>query len=169
MINVLFVTDEYVRQNFPIPERMSSVQLEGFIKAAQLTHLTSQIGYCLYERLEDGVDAEDLTTDEIEVYKVCQYLTGMYTYQVASEFLKSELSNTKHEEANSSRWSIDEKISAMQSQIDSIESRLRRLIDASTDISDLAKADNCNYGLDIDYDSVISYPYPYDYLQDEDC
>tara|TARA_R110002020_G_scaffold401365_1_gene611609 strand:- start:592 stop:1143 length:552 start_codon:yes stop_codon:yes gene_type:complete len=165
MIKILLITDEYLRKNFPIPARMNSSQIEGFIKAAQLTHLTSFTGYCLYEHIEDKVVAQTLTTEEVVLYQMMQYLTAMYTYQLCNEFLKSEIANTKNEETSSSRSSLDDRIYAMDSQINSIESRFRRTIENVNDdnykaLLEIATAYNCGYEIDDNFNkSDIYYPY----------
>ncbi len=165
MIKILFINDEYLKKNFPIPARMDTKQLEGFIKASQLTHLTSFTGWCLYEYIEQKAIDQTLTAFEIKVYQIMQYLTGMYAYQLANDFLKSEVANTKHEESSSSRASIDDRIYAMESQITSIEARYRRELEAdSTEANDLLDiavgSGDCGYEYGDSYnDSVISFPY----------
>ena len=167
MIKVLFVNDEYIRKNFPIPERMDSEQIEGFIKASQLTHLTSLTGYCFYEYIEDKVVAESLTAEEVEIYQIMQYLTGMHTYQMCNEFLKTEVSNTKAEESWASIRSIDDKISAMKSQINSIEARFRRVLESSS-VLDEATGEDCGYEIDNNYNDFVIH-FPHLHVDTPDC
>ena len=167
MIKILFINDEFLRKNFPIPEAMDVTQLEGFIKLSQLTHLQSLTGWCLYEDIEQKVIDQTLSSSEIDVYRNMQYLVGMYTYQMVCEFLKSEIANTKNEQDKISGRSIDDRIASMEGQISSIESRFRRILESDATILETALgAGDCGYEEgDSNNNSSIYYPYTYDSIE----
>lgn len=170
MIKILFINDEYIRKNFPIPERMSTSMLEGFIKASQITHLQSLTGWCLYEDIEQKAIDQTLTSDEMVLYQNMQYLTGMYAYKMVCEFLKSEIANTRNEEQSVSSRSIDDRISAMSGQISSVETRFRRILEGNETILETAVGNgDCGYEYgDNSNNSSIYYPYTQSNITD-DC
>jgi hypothetical protein len=164
MIKILFINDEYLRKNFPIPEKMEVQKLEGFIKMSQLTFLQSLTGWCLYEDIEQKAIDQTLTPSEMELYRNMQYLVGMYSYQMVCEFLKSEIANTRNEEQSISGRSIDERISSMEGQITSIEARFRRILESDSTLLELAVgAGDCGYEEKGSYNnSSVYYPYTMD-------
>ena len=70
MVDIIFIDDNYLYKNFPLPKRLDRGALLALIQLEQYTSIQDLLGSCLYEDLETKVLAETLNTDEQELFKL---------------------------------------------------------------------------------------------------
>ena len=66
MVKVIFIDDNYIYQNYPLPNRMDRAALLSIITLEQVTSVQDLLGTTLYEDLEQKVYDEDLTEMELD-------------------------------------------------------------------------------------------------------
>jgi hypothetical protein len=58
MVDIIFIDDSYLYQNFPLPKRLDRGALLALIQLEQFTSIQDLLGTCLYEDLEaKGISA----------------------------------------------------------------------------------------------------------------
>jgi len=161
MVKVIFIDDNYLYQNFPLPKRLDRAALLSIIQLEQFTSLQDLLGTCLYEHLEQQVFDQSLTTEETELFKLVKYTLAMYAAKATVAMLRSGAANTKHEESVQDQYVID----ALTSQIDSkakyINARIVDYIKSTTSLKNIATAEACDNDLfnenDV-YQGSVYYP-----------
>jgi hypothetical protein len=162
MVKVIFIDDNYLYQNFPLPKRLDRAALLSIIQLEQFTSLQDLLGTCLYEHLEQQVFDQSLTTEETELFKLVKYTLAMYAAKATVAMLRSGAANTKNEESVQDQYVID----ALTSQIDSkakyINARIVDYIKSTTALKTIATAEACDNDLfnenDV-YQGSVYYPY----------
>ena len=86
MVNVIFIDDNYLYQNFPLPKRMDRGALLALIQLEQFTSIQDLLGTCLYEDLESKVEAQTLDATEEGLFKLVKYSLAMYSAKAAINF-----------------------------------------------------------------------------------
>ena len=63
MVDVIFIDDNYLYQNFPLPKRLDRGALLALIQLEQFTSIQDLLGTCLYEDIEaEGCSAKSIWT-----------------------------------------------------------------------------------------------------------
>ena len=159
MVKVIFIDDNYIYQNYPLPNRMDRAALLSIITLEQVTSVQDLLGTTLYEDLEQKVYDEDLTETELGLFKLVKYSLCLYSVKAAATFLRSAVAKTKNEEKSTDSYSLDAIVSAIDSKIEYINKRVVNYIKADATL--LATAQESGNGLfdenDV-YNSSVFYP-----------
>jgi len=159
MVKVIFIDDNYIYQNYPLPNRMDRAALLSIITLEQVTSVQDLLGTTLYEDLEQKVYDEDLTETELGLFKLVKYSLCLYSVKAAATFLRSAVAKTKNEEKSTDSYSLDAIVSAIDSKIEYINKRVVNYIKADATL--LAKAQESGNDLfdenDV-YNSSVFYP-----------
>ena len=159
MVKVIFIDDNYIYQNYPLPNRMDRAALLSIITLEQVTSVQDLLGTTLYEDLEQKVYDEDLTETELGLFKLVKYSLCLYSVKAAATFLRSAVAKTKNEEKSTDSYSLDAIVSAIDSKIEYINKRVVNYIKA--DAALLATAQESGNDLfdenDV-YNSSVFYP-----------
>ena len=159
MVKVIFIDDNYIYQNYPLPNRMDRAALLSIITLEQVTSVQDLLGTTLYEDLEQKVYDEDLTETELGLFKLVKYSLCLYSVKAAATFLRSAVAKTKNEEKSTDSYSLDAIVSAIDSKIEYINKRVVNYIKAGAAL--LATAQESGNDLfdenDV-YNSSVFYP-----------
>jgi len=159
VVKVIFIDDNYIYQNYPLPNRMDRAALLSIITLEQVTSVQDLLGTTLYEDLEQKVYDEDLTETELGLFKLVKYSLCLYSVKAAATFLRSAVAKTKNEEKSTDSYSLDAIVSAIDSKIEYINKRVVNYIKA--DAALLATAQESGNDLfdenDV-YNSSVFYP-----------
>lgn len=161
MVKVIFIDDNYLYQNFPLPKRLDRAALLSIIQLEQYTSIQDLLGSCLYEHLEQQVFDQALTTEETELFKLVKYSLAMYAAKATVSILRTGAANTKNEESVQDQYVIDTLISQIDSKSKYINARIVDLIKSTTALKDIATADTCTNDLFDDndvYQGAVYYP-----------
>jgi len=170
MVDVIFIDDNYLYQNFPLPKRMDRGALLSIIQLEQFTSIQDLLGTCLYEDIEAKVVDQTLNTEEEGLFKLVKYSLAMYSAKAAISILRTEASRTKNEEDKQDQYILDTISSTIESKLSYINKRITKYILDDDDIKATATADGCDNDL---FDEDDSYQgsvfYPEDGKDDTDC
>lgn len=170
MVNIIFIDDNYIYKNFPLPKRLDRGALLALIQLEQFTSIQDLLGTCLYEDLESKVLAETLDADETGLFKLVKYSLAMYSVKSAIAILRSEAVRTKNEENKSDQYTLDAISSTVESKLSYINKRIVNYILEHEDIKDIATADDCENDLFLEDDVYQgSIYYPKDGKEASDC
>ena len=159
MVKVIFIDDNYIYQNYPLPNRMDRAALLSIITLEQVTSVQDLLGTTLYEDLEQKVYDEDLTETELGLFKLVKYSLCLYSVKAAATFLRSAVAKTKNEEKSTDSYSLDAIVSAIDSKIEYINKRVVNYIKAGAALLATAQ-ESGNYLFDENdvYNSSVFYP-----------
>jgi len=170
MVNIIFIDDNYIYKNFPLPKRLDRSSLLALIQLEQYTSIQDLLGTCLYEDLESKVDAQTLNTEEEGLFKLVKYSLAMYSVKAAIAILRSETARTKNEENKSDQYALDAISSTVEGKLSYINKRIINYILADETLKATATADGCDNDLfeeeDVYQGSVF---YPKNGIEDSDC
>lgn len=159
MVKVIFIDDNYIYQNYPMPARLDRAALLSIISLEQVTSIQDLLGTALYEDLEQKVYDEDLTETELGLFKLVKYSLCLYSVKASATFLRSAIAKTKNEEKTTDSFSLDSIVSAIDSKIEYINKRVVKYIKADATILALAQSsDNDLFDEDDTYNSSVFYP-----------
>lgn len=161
MVKVIFIDDNYLYQNFPLPKRMERAALLSIIQLEQYTTLQDLLGTCLYEHLETGVYDQTLDTDEQELFKLVKYVLAMYAAKAAIIMLRSQTANTKHEESVQDQYILDTLVENINGKVGYINKRIADYVKNTSALKTIATADSCTGDLWNEqeiYSSSVYYP-----------
>jgi hypothetical protein len=85
MATVLFIKTDDLRKNTILGGSVDTDKFIQFVKIAQEIHITNYLGSKLYERLQAGIVANDLTTDEKTLLN--EYVQDALIHYAAAEYL----------------------------------------------------------------------------------
>jgi hypothetical protein len=170
MVDVIFIDDNYLYQNFPLPKRMDRGALLSLIQLEQFTSIQDLLGSCLYEDLEAKVLAQSLSSDEEGLFKLVKYTLAMYSAKAAISILRTETARTKNEEGKQDQYILDTISSTIDSKLSYINKRITNYILDNATIKAIATADGCDNDL---FDEEDTYQgsvfYPQDGITDQTC
>ena len=161
MVNVIFIDDNYLYQNFPLPKRMERAALLSIIQLEQYTSLQDLLGTCLYEHIEDGVLNQSLTTEEQDLFKLLKYILAMYSAKASITMLRSQTANTKREESVTDQYVLDTLIDNIDSKLGYIAKRIADFVKNDSNLKAIATDENCTNDLwneEEVYNSAVYYP-----------
>jgi hypothetical protein len=170
MVNVIFIDDNYLYQNFPLPKRMDRGALLSLIQLEQFTSIQDLLGTCLYEDLETKVEAQTLDATEEGLFKLVKYSLAMYSSKAAISILRTETARTKNEEGKQDQYILDTISSTIDSKLGYINKRITNYVLDNAAIKAIATADGCDNDL---FDEEDTYQgsvfYPKDGITDTTC
>ena len=170
MVDVIFIDDNYLYQNFPLPKRMDRGSLLAIIQLEQFTSTQDLLGTCLYEDLEAKVLAQTLDATEEGLFKLVKYSLAMFTAKAAISILRTETARTKNEEGKQDQYILDTISSTIDSKLGYINKRITNYILDNAAIKAIATADGCNNDLFNEEDTYQgSVFYPKDGITDQTC
>jgi hypothetical protein len=161
LVDVIFIDDNYLYQNFPLPKRMDRSALLSIIQLEQFTSIQDLLGTCLYEDLEAKVLAETLSATEESLFKLVKYTLAMYSAKAAISILRTETARTKNEEGKQDQYILDTISSTVDSKLSYINKRITNFILDNDAIKAIATADGCDNDLfneDDTYQGSVFYP-----------
>jgi hypothetical protein len=170
MVDVIFIDDNYLYQNFPLPKRMDRGALLALIQLEQYTSIQDLLGTCLYEDIEAKVVAQTLSATEEGLFKLVKYSLAMYSSKAAISILRTETARTKNEEGKQDQYILDTISSTIESKLGYINKRITNYILDNQEIKDIAVADGCDNDLFEEEDTYQgSVFYPKDGITDTSC
>jgi len=161
MVDIIFIDDNYLYQNFPLPKRMERSALLALIQLEQFTSIQDLMGTCLYDHIEAKVAAQTLTTDEQALFKLIKYSLAMYSAKAAVSILRTATAITKAEEQKQDQYILDTISTTINSKIDYINKRVTNYILKNATLKAIAIADGCDNDLfnsDDTYQGSVFYP-----------
>lgn len=138
MVDVIFIDDNYLYQNFPLPKRMDRGALLALIQLEQFTSIQDLLGSCLYEDMETKVEAQSLSTAEQGLFKLVKYSLAMYSAKAAISILRTATATTKAEEGKQDQYILDTISTTIDSKLGYINKRITNYILDDTDIKAIA-------------------------------
>jgi len=170
MVDVIFIDDNYLYQNFPLPKRMDRGALLSIIQLEQFTSIQDLLGTCLYENIEDKVKAQSLSTSEQGLFKLVKYSLAMFTAKAAISILRTETARTKAEEGKQDQYILDTISNTIDSKLGYINKRITNYILDNPILKAIATADGCDNDL-FDEDDVYqgSVFFPKDGITERRC
>ena len=165
-VQIIFIDDNYLYENFPIPERMSRANVLSVAQMEQFTSLQDALGSCLYEHLEDAMLNQTLTADEVSLMKLVKYLLAMYTARqliVMSRTAAAAHTNLDAESHN--QYTLDALADSIGSKAKYVQDRLVKFVKGNAAILAIASADGCTNDIFNDTDegaldgTGVFYPY----------
>ena len=170
MVDIIFIDDNYLYQNFPLPKRMDRGSLLALIQLEQFTSIQDLLGSCLYEDLETKVDAQTLNTAEQGLFKLVKYSLAMYSAKAAISILRTETARTKNEEGKQDQYILDTISNTIDSKIGYINKRITNYILDNPILKAIATADGCDNDL-FDEEDVYqgSVFYPKNGVSEQSC
>ena len=170
MVDVIFIDDNYLYQNFPLPKRMDRGSLLAIIQLEQFTSIQDLLGSCLYENIEQKVLNQSLSTSEEGLFKLVKYTLAMYSAKAAISILRTETARTKNEEGKQDQYILDTISSTIESKLGYINKRITNYILENPILKAIATADGCDNDL---FDEEDTYQgsvfYPKDGITDQTC
>jgi hypothetical protein len=164
MIKVLFIDDAFLAEQYPVPSNIERKNILTTIKIAQID-LIDLLGKCLYDRLEEGLQAEDLTADEAILYDYCKMYLVFATAKQLLEFVSIERTLSKEIDVDRTIQSADDRLGYMKDRIQRFINKTKALKDITNGVG-CYDEDGYNDGDSLSSSSGIYYP---DYTTDEDC
>lgn len=159
MVKVIFIDDNYIYQNYPLPARLDRAALLSIITMEQVTSIQDLLGTALYEDLEQKVYNEDVTETELGLFKLVKYSLCLYSVKAAATLLRSAIAKTKNEEKSIDSFSLDAIVGAIDSKIEYINKRIVNYIKADATLLAMAQSsDNDLFDEDDTYNSSVFYP-----------
>ena len=170
MVDVIFIDDNYLYQNFPLPKRMDRGALLALIQLEQYTSIQDLLGTCLYEDIEAKVLAETLNVAEQGLFKLVKYTLAMYSAKAAISILRTATATTKAEEQKQDQYILDTISTTVDSKLSYINKRITNYILDNAAIKAIATADGCDNDL---FDEEDTYQgdvfYPQDGISNSEC
>jgi hypothetical protein len=159
MVKVIFIDDNYIYQNYPLPSRLDRAALLSIITMEQVTSIQDLLGTALYEDLEQKVYDETVTETELGLFKLVKYSLCLYSVKAAATLLRTAIAKTKNEEKSIDSFSLDAIVGAIDSKIEYINKRVVNYIKANATLLALAKTStNDLFNEDDTYNSSVFYP-----------
>lgn len=159
MVKVIFIDDNYIYQNYPLPARLDRAALLSIITMEQVTSIQDLLGTALYEDLEQKVYDEDVTETELGLFKLVKYSLCLYSVKAAATLLRSAIAKTKNEEKSIDSFSLDAIVGAIDSKIEYINKRIVNYIKADATLLAMAQSsENDLFDEDDTYNSSVFYP-----------
>lgn len=161
MVSVIFIDDNYLYKNFPVPKRLDRAAVLSVIQLEQYTSLQDIVGSCLYDHIESAVDAQTLTATEEELFKIMQYSLCLFTAKSIISILRTQFGATKNEEAELGQYSLDAIASTIESKVAYVNKRMLDFIKNDATIYAIATAADCTGDLFNDedvYQGSVFYP-----------
>lgn len=159
MVNVIFIDDNYVYQNYPLPKRLDRQTLLSIITMEQVTSIQDILGSSLYSDLETKVDAQTLNSTEQELFKLVKYALMLYSVRSAVTLLRTAIGKTKNEEEKLDQQALDSIALAIDSKIVYINKRIVNFIKGDATLLTLAQASTNDYFDEDDvYNGSVYYP-----------
>ena len=170
MVDVIFIDDNYLYQNFPLPKRLDRGALLALIQLEQYTSIQDLLGSCLYENIEAKVVSQTLSTSEEKLFKLVKYALAMYSAKAAISVLRTATATTKNEERKQDQYILDTISSTIDSKVSYIRKRITNLILDNPLLKAIATADGCDNDLfDADDTYQGSVFYPQDGISNSEC
>lgn len=159
MVKVIFIDDNYIYKNYPLPNRMDRSALLSIIQLEQITSTQDLLGTTLYEDLEQKVFDETLSTTELGLFKLVKYSLCLYSVKASATFLRSAIAKTKNEEKSTDSYSLDAIVSAIDSKIQYINKRVVNYIKGDATLLAKAKlSTNDLFNENDTYNTSVFYP-----------
>lgn len=161
MVDVIFIDDNYLYQNFPLPKRMDRSALLALIQLEQYTSIQDLLGTCLYEDIEAKVLAQSLNVSEQGLFKLVKYTLAMYSAKAAISILRTATATTKAEEQKQDQYILDTISTTVDSKLSYINKRITNYILDNAAIKAIATADGCDNDLfdeEDTYQGDVFYP-----------
>jgi len=161
MVSVIFIDDDYLYKNFPVPKRLDRAAVLSIVQLEQYTSLQDIVGSCLYDHIEDAVDNQTLTSSEEALFKVMQYSLCLFSAKSIISILRTQFAATKNEERSSDQFSLDTIASTIESKVAYVNKRMLDYIKGDAAIYAIATAEDCTGDLfneDDVYQGSVFYP-----------
>lgn len=153
MVRVLFIDDNFLYKNVPLPVKMDRANVLSVIQIEQFTTLQDMLGSCLYEHLETAMYDQTLTADEQELMKLIKYALALHTAKALIIFTRTAAaSHTNLDAQSQNQYTLDALSDSMAAKAKYVQDRIVYFVKNHTDIYDIATADGCDDDLFNDTD-----------------
>lgn len=167
MVDILFIDDNYLYKNAPLPNKMDRANVLSVIQIEQFTTIQDVLGTCLYEHLEAAMLGQSLTTDEEELMKLVKYLLALHTARALIIFTRTAAASHSNTDAQQhSQLTLDALTDSYSAKASYVADRLINYVKGHADILAIATADGCDDDKFNDEDEVgfdggsVFYPTP---------
>ena len=167
MVSILFIDDNFLFKNAPLPVKMDRANVLSIIQIEQFTSMQDVLGTCLYEHLENAMLNQTLTADEAELMKLVKYLLALQTAKALVVFTRTAgASHSNTDAQNHSQYTLDALADSYSAKASYVADRLIHFVKGHADILSIATADGCDNDLLNDEDVVgydggsVFYPNP---------
>ena len=93
MANAIFVSENWLKTNTPLPTNVDVKEVYPFNKLAQDKYMRDALGDALYNRLCAGLIASNLTADETALIELIRPSLAFYILFEAMPFLQTKIKN----------------------------------------------------------------------------
>lgn len=167
IVKVLFIDDNYIYQNYPLPKKLDRSNLLSLIMLEQATSIQDLLGTDLYESIEQKVYDENLTESELGLFKLIKYSLCLYVVRAAAATIRTGIATTKNEESSLNQYSLDGVSDSLDSKISYINQRIVNYIKADSTLLTLAQeSTNDLFNAEDSQHSSIYYP---NWPMDDEC
>lgn len=147
-VKIIWIDDNYLYENFPLPERMSRASVLSVVQLEQFTTMQDMLGTCLYEHLEDAMYNQTLTVEEADLMKLVKYALAMYTAKSMITFMRSAASSHTNKEADvAQQYVLDTITSSIDAKASYVKDRIVYMITNTPNIYAIVTADGCDNDL----------------------
>lgn len=161
MAIALFITPNELKQSTIIDGSVDADIILPFIELSQEIHIQNFLGSNLYDRLQEGIEADDLTANELTLWN--DYIKDALIYYAAADFLP--FSSYQIKQAGTYKHSAENSINADKSEVDSLAHKYTqfaqryadRLVKYLCANSDLYEEYNNNESPDIYPDKMVNF------------
>lgn len=168
MVDVIFIDDNYIYRNYPLPQRFDRAALLSIITMEQVTSIQDLLGTALYEDIQSKVSTQTLSSTEEGLFKLVQYSLCLYSVKASATLMRASIGYTKNEQDKLDQSSIDAIVNAIDSKISYINKRITNYIKADTALLAMADTSTDDKFVDEDTYNGSSIFYPIEPL-DTDC
>jgi hypothetical protein len=170
IVSQLWIDDEYIYKNFPLPKRLDRGVVYSIVQMEQYTSIQDNLGTCLYEHLSDEVEAQTLDATEQELFKLVQYSLSLYSANGIISFLRTQFGATRIEERQLEQSSLDAIANGLDAKIAYVNKRIQDFIKNNAAIYAIATDAGCKGDLFSEEETYQgSVFYPADGKIDTDC
>ena len=167
MVSILFIDDNFLYKNAPLPVKMDRANVLSVIQIEQFTTIQDILGTCLYEHLEAAMLGQTLTADEQELIKLVKYLLALHTARALVIFTRTAAASHSNTDAQShSQYTLDALSDSYSAKASYVADRVIQFVKRHEDILSIATADGCDDDRFNDEDVVgydggsVFYPNP---------
>ena len=89
----IFISENWIKTNTPLPSNMDVHEIYPFYKVAQDKYIRDILGDALYNRLSDGIINNNLNGDEVTLLELIRPSLGYYCVYEAMPFLATKIKN----------------------------------------------------------------------------
>lgn len=120
MARAIFISEQWLKDNTPMPSNMDVQKIYPFYFTAQDTYIRDMLGDSLYNRLSNAILIKTFTTEEAALLKLVRPCLAYYTILESLPFISTEIKNI-----GVVRTADDKQTSGSNYEVNKIENKTR--------------------------------------------